>query len=105
MLLTVGVCIAAPYVLLSANATLVQAAAPSKKGAFWLYGVSNLGSFCGLLVFPLGLEPNWSVTMQMSAFAAGLAFYATLVAALLFARGPARAEPRAENAPRETARA
>lgn len=104
VLLTVGVCIAVPYVLLSANATLVQAAAPSKKGAFWLYGVSNLGSFCGLLVFPLGLEPNWSVTLQMSAFAAGLAVYAALVAALLFARRTASAEPCAENAENATSR-
>ena len=82
VLLTVGVCIAVPYVLLSANATLVQAAAPSRKGAFWLYGVSNLGSFCGLLVFPLVLEPNASVSMQLGAFAGGLVAYAALVAAL-----------------------
>ena len=82
VLLTVCVCIAVPYVLLSANATLVQSAAPSKKGAFWLYGVSNLGSFCGLLAFPLGLEPNWSVGAQLGAFAAGLVLYAVLVASL-----------------------
>lgn len=97
VLLTVGVCIAVPYVLLSANATLVQAAAPSKKGAFWLYGVSNLGSFCGLLVFPLGLEPNWSVATQLGSFAAGLAVYALLVASLLLAGGTSKTESKSAN--------
>ena len=82
VLLTVAVCIAVPYVLLSANATLVQSVAPGKRGAFWLYGVSNLGSFFGLLVFPLWLEPRWSVGTQLGAFAVGLAAYAALIASL-----------------------
>ena len=83
VLLSVGAGVAVPYVLLSANATLVQAVAPSEKGAFWLYGVSNLGSFCGLLAFPFALEPGWSVGAQLEAFVAGLAVYALLVASLL----------------------
>lgn len=79
VLATVCVCIAAPYVLLSAGSTLVQALASSKKGAFWLYGVSNLGSFCGLLAFPLALEPHWSVQEQLFAFAVALVAYAAMV--------------------------
>ncbi len=84
VLLTVSACIAVPYVLLSANATLVQSKAPFGKGAFWLYGISNLGSFCGLLVFPVFLEPNISVTGQMFLFAGGLAVYTALVSILVF---------------------
>ena len=82
VVLTVCACVAAPYVLLSANATTVQALFPAGKNPFWLYGVSNLGSFCGLMAFPLVLEPEFPVNAQLGMFAVGLAAYASLVVAL-----------------------
>ena len=71
-----------PYVLLSAGSTLVQAwlaKSSESRGVYRLYAVSNLGSFCGLLAYPLLFEPHVSLTAQWWGFAAGLAVYAALL--------------------------
>lgn len=82
-----------PYVLLSANATLIQAwvarrmARPSDVYA--LYAVSNAGSLLGLLCYPFLVEPFLSLNAQWYGFAACLALYAMLLSRL--AKGlPAR---------------
>lgn len=56
-----------PYVLLSANSTLVQALATDRAGKvpYWLYGVSNLGSLFGLVAYPFALEPFVPVKAQI----------------------------------------
>ena len=66
-----------PYVLLGANANIVQMLA---GGEYRLYAVSNAGSLCGLLAYPLLVEPLMSVTGQWLAFAAGIAVYAGMMA-------------------------
>ena len=66
----------APYVLLSANANIVQMLA---GGEYRLYSVSNAGSLCGLLAYPLVVEPTMSVTGQWLAFAVGIAVYAGML--------------------------
>ena len=65
-----------PYVLLSANASMVQVLA---GGEYRLYAVSNAGSFAGLLAYPLAVEPAMSVTGQWLAFAAGIVVYAVMM--------------------------
>ncbi len=73
-----------PYTLLSANASLIQALAARGGGnVYKLYAVSNAGSFCGLLLYPLVVEPTVGVSMQWFGFAIGMAIYALLVATLL----------------------
>ena len=80
VLLLVGV----PYTLLSSNASFVQALAARDGGnVYKLYAVSNAGSFCGLLAYPLVIEPWCGVSMQWLLFAAGLLVYAICVAILI----------------------
>ncbi|MDD5705331.1 MAG: fused MFS/spermidine synthase [Kiritimatiellae bacterium] len=105
VLLCVLAFIGLPYVLLSANSTLIQSwlahsiygqesgtGSPDQDGVhnasrrgrdiYRLYAISNLGSFVGLLVYPFLLEPCVSLTAQWWAFAACLAGYTMLVAFL-----------------------
>lgn len=57
--MTLSIMIGIPFVLLSAHATLLQWwAARAGAGISWgLYRWNNIGSFAGLLAFPLLLEP------------------------------------------------
>ena len=88
-LLAVILLVGVPYVLLSSNASLVQALAAQSAGSedgsiYKLYAVSNIGSFCGLLAYPLLVEPYMAISSQWLLFAVGLAIYAGLVAAMIF---------------------
>jgi len=118
VLLVVGL----PYILLSANASLVQSWVSQGEGGdsreeggdnkaitqsgsleqsgnhstnvesasgnkaipnvYRLYAVSNLGSFCGLLIYPFLLEPFVPLTVQWGLFILGLAGYVALLAKL-----------------------
>ncbi|MDR3221343.1 MAG: fused MFS/spermidine synthase [Candidatus Accumulibacter sp.] len=86
-----------PYVLLSANSSLVQAwlvKAPSPaatpgerpgkpaRDIYGLYAVSNLGSLLGLLVYPFILEPFVSLNGQWCGFSACLLVYTILLGVL-----------------------
>lgn len=84
-----------PYVLLSANSSLVQSWVAQSNNAitqsgnnalasnvYRLYAVSNFGSFCGLLIYPFLLEPFVSLTGQWCGFALCLAGYVALLAKL-----------------------
>ena len=64
------------YLLLSANASLVQSLA---GGDYRLYAVSNLGSFVGLFAYPLVLEPWVPVGTQWALLAGGMAAYAGML--------------------------
>lgn len=66
-----------PYVLLGANASLVQALA---GGEYRLYAVSNAGSLAGLLAYPFVFEPFVGLTAQWLGFGAGIAVYAGMLA-------------------------
>lgn len=70
---------AVPFVILGANSSLVQVLA---AGDYRLYAVSNLGSFAGLLAYPLLLEPFVGISAQWGLLAALTAGYAVLVAVL-----------------------
>ncbi len=99
--LQVLVCVAAlagpAYVLLGANASLVQALA---GGEYRLYAVSNAGSLAGLLAYPFVFEPFVGLTAQWLGFAAGVAAYAGMLA--WCARGAADAKAGSAEKPAET---
>jgi hypothetical protein len=81
-----------PYVLLSANSSLVQSwvsqgMQSQKSDVYRLYAISNFGSFCGLLIYPFLLEPFVPLTWQWLGFALCLAGYVALLAKLAKATG------------------
>ena len=90
------------YVLLSANASLVQTLSGG-RGVYRLYAVSNFGSLLGLLAYPFVLEPSVSLTAQWIGFAAGIAVYAVLLLALVRGRRIENGESRIENGAEDSA--
>ena len=71
------------FFLVSAQAPLMQRwyAADPRAGEPWaLYAASNLGSFAGLIAYPLAVEPVFSLSVQGWAWAAGYAVLIALVA-------------------------
>lgn len=93
--LDVLVCVAAfaglPYVVLSANVSLVSSSVGG-SGAYRLYAVSNAGSLAGLLAYPFVMEPFLGVGAQWKMFACGLALYAVLVGMVIFRRASGMTE-------------
>ncbi|MGI6391377.1 MAG: spermidine synthase [Kiritimatiellia bacterium] len=89
VLFCVLLCAGLPYVLLSANSTLIQSwltahsdsatAGTDSRAVYRLYGLSNLGSLLGLVVYPFILEPYVSLSAQWWGFTAGLAAYTALI--------------------------
>lgn len=89
VLFCVLACVGMPYILLSANSTLVQAWLSGageqdgrRSGVYSLYGVSNAGSLLGLLCYPLLVEPFCSLNVQWCGFAAGFGVYAVMLGLL-----------------------
>jgi hypothetical protein len=100
-----------PYVLLSANSSLIQSWVSRREDVghgtrdmgsgepptshvprrtsdvYRLYAISNFGSFCGLLIYPFLLEPFVPLTWQWLGFALCLAGYVALLAKLAKATG------------------
>lgn len=77
------------FFLVSAQAPLMQRwyAADPRAGEPWaLYAASNLGSFAGLIAYPLAVEPVFSLSVQGWAWAAGYALLIALVALTARAR-------------------
>jgi SAM-dependent methyltransferase len=84
-LLTVG----PVFFILSAQAPLMQrwyVAHPDAGEPWALYAASNLGSFAGLVAYPLIAEPLLSLDRQSLAWAAGYALLILLVALSAYAR-------------------
>ena len=73
-----------PYVLLSANSSLIQALATTafKEKVYRLYAISTVGSLLGLFAYPIVIEPYLSLSGQWKCFAVGVAVYALLVIVL-----------------------
>ncbi len=101
-LLTIG----PVFFVVSAQAPLMQrwyAADAAAGDPYWLYAASNLGSFTGLLAYPLLFEPNLSLGAQSWVWSLGYGALILLVAAAAAARwraggedaplAPAAAEP------------
>lgn len=69
-----GATVGAPYFLLSTTGPLVQswfAREHREEAPYWLYAVSNVGSFLGLLAYPLVIEPFFGVSDQLRGWAGG----------------------------------
>lgn len=96
-------CMGLPYLLLSANSTLIQAwviqwqisnlnqdGVAQRRGCgeekasnvYHLYAVSNAGSLLGLLCYPFLIEPFIALSIQWYGFAACFGLYTTLMAFL-----------------------
>ena len=83
--LTVG----PPFFAVSAQAPLIQrwfAAHPDAGNPYPLYAASNLGSFAGLLTYPLLAEPLLGLQQQSELWAIGYAGLIVLVALVLWSR-------------------
>ncbi|MCP5395667.1 MAG: fused MFS/spermidine synthase [Sphingomonadaceae bacterium] len=77
------------FFLVSAQAPLMQrwfAADASAGDPYWLYAASNIGSFAGLLSYPLLFEPGLSLRSQSLVWTALYAGLVLLVAAVAAAR-------------------
>jgi len=73
------------FFAVSAQAPLMQrwyAADRSAGDPYWLYAASNLGSFTGLIAYPVLVEPSLSLGMQSIVWSAG---YGALVLLVIFA--------------------
>lgn len=93
-LLTIG----PVFFAVSAQAPLIQrwyAADPAAGDPYWLYAASNLGSFAGLLAYPLLVEPSLRLADQSIGWSLGYGVLIVLVALAALARwqaaGPAAA--------------
>ncbi|MDG1287251.1 MAG: fused MFS/spermidine synthase [Rickettsiales bacterium] len=75
VLSTLVITIGLPYLLLSANATLLQRWYYEVKqtSPYFLFGISNIGSLLGLLSYPLLIE--WLLPLQEQMFYWSLLFY------------------------------
>ena len=90
-LLTVG----PVFFIVSAQAPLMQrwyASDPQAGDPYPLYAASNLGSFAGLLTYPLLAEPLLAIGTQSLAWAGGYALLVLLVFAVSRTRWQARGE-------------
>lgn len=98
-LLCVFLSVGVPYVILGAGSSLLQKWALDALGGgretYRLYVVSNIGSFAGLLLYPLAIEPFVPQSAQWAGYAAAFALYLALCA--YARRGAANADgPAAE---------
>lgn len=87
------------FFLVSAQAPLMQRwfAADPQAGAPWaLYAASNLGSFAGLIAYPLLAEPLLLLRMQSWVWSAGYALLIVLIALCARLRWNLAESPRAE---------
>jgi spermidine synthase len=93
--------VALPFLALSLGAPTLQRLFSASSHAdardpFFLYAASNAGSFVGLLLYPLALEPLLSVSEQTGAWTAGYAaLFVVVLAAVLHTWREGGAEPTA----------
>lgn len=87
------------FFAVSAQAPLMQrwfAADGDAGDPYWLYAASNIGSFGGLLAYPILLEPNLTIAQQSVGWSIGYGLLVVLVIAAAAARwrsaGPAQDE-------------
>jgi hypothetical protein len=100
LLLALVWAIGAPFVLVSATAPLLQrwfahGAGSALRDPYWLYAASNLGSFAGLLSYPLVIEPGLSLDGQRWFWLYGYLALVVLTALCLPGRGRRPAVPAA----------
>lgn len=100
--LLLGLSIGPVFFAVAAQAPLMQrwfAAAPEAGAPWALYAASNLGSFAGLLAYPLLAEPLLTLHAQSRAWSAGYALLVVLVAACGWSRRDAAVAEAVQEAP------
>lgn len=81
VLIVLGLTVGAPYLALAMTAPLLQAwYARFGRDPYPLYAASNLGSFTGLLGYPLAVEPSLPLAVQREWWIVGFAAVAALIA-------------------------
>lgn len=86
--------LAVPFIALSATSSTLQrlfmnTRHGSSSDPYFLYAASNLGSFAGLLLYPLLVEPQLTLAQQAQYFTGGYALLILLAGTCVwFARGP-----------------
>ena len=80
-----GASLGLPFFALAGNGPLLQAwfARSGHRHAndpYFLYGASNLGSFCGLLLYPVACEPLMTLAQQSHAWTTGFMVLVGLIA-------------------------
>ncbi len=84
------------FFLVSAQAPLLQrwfAADPDAGDPYALYAASNLGSFAGLIAYPLLVEPNFSLGAQTIGWSVGYGLLLVLIATVAWTRRAAPSAP------------
>lgn len=84
------------FFAVSAQAPLLQrwyGADPAAGDPYWLYAASNLGSFAGLIAYPLLLEPNFSLAQQSIGWSIGYAALVIMMAIAALTRWQAAQAP------------
>jgi hypothetical protein len=81
-----AVSIGLPFFAVAANAPMLQAwfartGHPQARDPYFLYGASNLGSFCALLAYPVLLEPLLTLRDQSRLWSGGFVLLMLLLAA------------------------
>lgn len=77
------------FFVISAQAPLMQrwfAAGDDASDPYWLYAASNIGSFAGLLAYPMLLEPNLTINEQSTSWSIGYGVLIVLVAMAAYSR-------------------
>jgi hypothetical protein len=100
LLALMGMTIGLPFLLVSTTAPLLQnwfARTRDRRASdpYFLYAASNAGSMLGLLAYPFGLEPHFTLTQQSWFWTFGYGALVLLVAccALASRRGPGPSRP------------
>jgi SAM-dependent methyltransferase len=106
VLVVLGALVGLPAFLLAATTPLVSAwySAATGRDPYWLYALSNGGSFVGLLAYPFLVEPALGLGAQRIGWTVGVALLAMLLvaSAVLVVR---RAPPAVAAAPERRSRA
>ena len=82
ILTTLGLAVAAPYIVLSATAPLIQAWAASVergRSPYRLYAWSNTGSLAALVAYPVVFEPFIGLERQALGWSLGYGLFAALI--------------------------
>lgn len=87
--------VAVPFFAVAGNGPLLQSwfsrsGHAAGEDPYHLYAASNIGSFVGLLSYPLIIEPRFGLLAQSSLWSLGFAMLAVLIAAAGMAAGQAR---------------
>lgn len=95
MMVTMALSVGLPFFVLSASSPLVQTwfARSGGKNPYSLYAASNVGSFLGLLSYPLLIEPNLTTVQQSQIWTGGyILLFALFLVTIVITRNRAQVQ-------------